>query len=141
MVRSDVIMGIFRYLPLEGQKHFFAAMEQSAASHALSSFQQYRQRGMTELDDMLDHCQIIAGTLGWGRWTFTRSGDGTISLQVENSPFAQGVGDSEDPVCGLICGVISAMFKVQQNQSVEVVERTCASQGGAACMFTIKPLT
>ncbi len=140
LMRPDVLMGIGRVSGSTTQ--FVAALEESVFQNAQASFEEYRKLGLMD-GDFLSATATAAARLGWGRWTARQSdGDGEgFIVEVQDSPFAFGMGACDHAVCGPIVGILRAVHRVARGQGVAVVETACAAQGAPCCTFTIAPET
>lgn len=135
VIRADVLMGIGEFLPAASQPAFHRALEDSAASHARTSFELYRRTRAPDLVDLLQTTVEMSGRLGWGRWSFSAVAEDSLELLVENSPFAAAVRTASGVACAPIVGVLRAMLSTQSGREFDVVEVGCASAGHPACTF------
>jgi predicted hydrocarbon binding protein len=137
MMRPDVLMGVAKFLPSDGAA-FQRALEESAFEHARASFRQYRAEGASDLAALIDRAVAAAASLGWGRWTVTELPEDGFEVRVAFSPFAEGAGASDRPVCAPIRGVLRAIVSVGAGASVTVTEDACAAQGALECRFRVR---
>ena len=135
LMRPDVLMGAARQLGNGRENEFLAALEESAYNNAQASFATYRDNDRFGREDFLTSACRVANRLGWGRWNHSEKPDGTRIVQVANSPFAEGYGPSEQPVCSPIKGVLRAIALIGYGKSVTVQETACVAQGAARCSF------
>lgn len=141
MLRTDVLMGIFRALP-DAQRHqalqaFADSVEQSGGQSARAYFQSLNY----DARQLLDTMQAYSAELGWGKWTFIAGESNTLELTVKNSPFAEGFGASPCPVCHPITGMLKTVGMLVADGPVHVEETHCAAQGlSDQCKFHIRPL-
>jgi len=139
LMRPDVLMGIGEHLG--AYRDFVAAMSLSAFANARGSFERYKETGVFAGADPLRRVGEMAAGLGWGVWSPEVLSDREILLRVKNSPFAQAVHGSRDPVCGAIVGILRALYQTAQGDDVDVCETSCAAQGLPHCEFRIaRPL-
>lgn len=69
--------------------------------------------------------------------TLTRTEGDRFTVEVANSPFAEGFGPSDHPVCFPIKGMLSAMGELTLGRAVAVEETSCAAVSGDCCRFQI----
>ena len=111
------------------------ALAGSAAANGGKSLRAYQNESRPTPSQLLEIVSDSAAALGWGRWAF-ESAPGRLSLKVDNSPFAAGFGESVQPVCAPISGMLRSVAEIVLNTPVEVVETACAAQGaGGTCRF------
>ena len=135
LMRPDVLMGVAKHLDTNGGGDFFAALEASAFAHAQASFSAYRDSTLFGAEDFLESsCKVAAG-LGWGFWSAEPVVSGTRTVHVTNSPFADGHGPADRPVCSPITGVLRAIALMGYGEEMAVDETSCAAQGAARCSF------
>ena len=79
-----------------------------------------------------------APQLGWGLWRFDLAGD-AIRLEVRNSPFANGFGPSDHPVCHGIAGMVRAVSTLVFGRPATARETACSAMGAPACLFEAHP--
>jgi predicted hydrocarbon binding protein len=135
LVRHDSLMGLFRRLSEADRIAALQAFSDSLAEHGGRSASRY---AAADGERFLDKVASKAGELGWGTWSLKRTADG-LELAVENSPFAQGYGESVTPVCAPIAGMLRAVAGLVLGVPVEAREGRCAAQGAARCEFTAGP--
>ncbi len=75
--------------------------------------------------------------IGWGVFDVTRFADGSFEVFVEGSPFAEGYGPSQRPVCHFIRGVIAGLGDTLFGDS-ECEEVECAAAGSTRCRFVCR---
>lgn len=130
MMRPDVLMEVAHELAPRESRLFLQALEQSAFRNAQASFHQYRVQDSLAAERLLAKPFEMAAHLGWGSWTISPVRQAPCEVEVRNSPFAAGFGQSSIPVCSPIKGVLKAMMFVAYGASVEVREVTCAARVG-----------
>lgn len=134
LIRHDSLMGLFRQLPAPARGEALQAFADSLAEHGGRSAARY---------DAEDHDRLLAtiprkaGELGWGVWTLQRNGD-ALELKVENSPFAQGYGAADAPVCAPITGMLRAVAALVLGGAAVSREDACAAAGAAVCRFSAR---
>ena len=135
MMRPDVLMGIGA--ALGDSSAFLRALETSTYNNARASLEAYRTLQLLD-GDFLGTITRFAGRLGWGEWLVDQSEGSTDHLRVRGSPFAQGIGASDFPVCAPIKGILRALYLVALGSEVKVSEDKCIAQGHGECRFTIQ---
>ena len=140
MMRPDALMGLFKHLPPVARAEAFAAMARSIFEHGGKTGQSFLGQGVRGHDRLLQFAAELSGELGWGVWRFTEHTDQKLVLEVTNSPFAAGFGQSGTPVCAPIVGMLRAVAGIVFGRQATASESACAAQGNAACRFEARPL-
>lgn len=136
LIRPDSLMGLFRNLEETERPAVFAAFVRSVAEHGRDSVESYRDLGAEEAGELLRTTAETAAQLGWGLWTIqSDQAAGTLSLTVGNSPFAEGHGPSDVPVCAAITGIVKALAELIYGEPAICEEVHCAAQGNTDCRF------
>lgn len=141
LIRPDSLMGIFRFLPEAERPAAFEAFARSIAHHGRGSAESYQTLGLDQADTLLATIAETAPQLGWGIWTLERSGEDALSLTVENSPFADGYGSSNVPVCAPIRGMLEAVGGIVLGGDIDAREIGCAATGTGHCSFDARVAT
>lgn len=136
LLKPEALMGIALHLPDDMRPAVFQAMADSVFAAGGASARAYRASGARDGDALLATIAETAPQLGWGIWTFVRTSN-TITLEVENSPFAQGHGPSDHPVCAMIVGMLRAVGGMVLDTEVQVREIDCAAIASSHCRFHI----
>ena len=139
LLRPDALMGIFRKLPEPAKRQALEALKASIFEQGSDSAKAYRAMGSGSAAELLETIAATAPQLGWGRWQFS-AGDGAITLNVENSPFAAGHGASPYPVCHAIAGMLEAVSGMVLGKRTSAQELECAAMGAPCCRFEARPL-
>jgi len=138
MMRPDALMGMFARLEPDIRAKAHAALAASVAEFGGRSIAAYRTSGAISPDALMQTIVETSADLGWGCWEFSRRGDGALTVEVRNSPFADGAGLTGEAVCAPIIGILSAMAPVLVGEGAVVTETTCASlHSEGPCCFTI----
>ncbi|MBT9383566.1 hypothetical protein KM176_06835 [Pseudooceanicola sp. CBS1P-1] len=139
MMRPDALMGMFARLSPAARQEAVEALCASVAEFGGKSVKAYRDSGAVDPDAMMKTIADTSGELGWGIWTFGAVSADRIDVQVRNSPFAMGIGRSDQPVCGAIRGILTAIGPLLLNaEAVRVEETSChAMTGTGICHFTL----
>lgn len=138
MLRTDVLMGIFRQCPPQQQLELLEAFGRSVHQNGGASAKAYFASLNKDAAQLLETMTSSSAELGWGRWQFKSSPNpGQLMLTVQNSPFAAGYGSSTTPVCHAIAGMLTSVGELVFDSSVTVSETLCAAQGYEHCAFVI----
>ena len=140
MMRADVLMGVFRNLPAQLQHQALQAIQQSVREQGGKSAKAYFASLNNNPSLLLKTITEFSPQLGWGVWEMQQQGD-CLSVKVENSPFAYGFGDSKQPVCHPIVGMLETVGELVLGGPVEVHETQCQAQGHTHCAFHAKSIT
>ncbi len=141
MMRTDVLMGLFRRLDEPTRQQALQALGQAVREQGGQSAQAYWEAIGHNPQALLDSIASISAQLGWGVWQIAHQPSGGLHVQVHNSPFAHGFGPCSLPVCHPIVGMLTAVGTLIHPQGVEVQEQRCCAQGAQAdCQFTVTPL-
>ncbi|GAB4264153.1 MAG: hypothetical protein Kow0092_15590 [Deferrisomatales bacterium] len=76
--------------------------------------------------------------LGWGRFRLETWEPDEIRVGLAHSPFAQGAGPSEAPVCHPVRGVLAGMAEVLTGRPAAAEETACAARGEPECRFRVR---
>ena len=137
MLRPDGFMGMFKRL--DGPTRI-AALEPpepptpDARSHSARAYPPTPPPGA-------DLARIVAATapqLGWGTWEVTIEPD-RLFVAVRNSPFAEGYGPSDIPVCAPMRGMVRAVATLVFDKPAVARETACAAMGAPLCTFEARP--
>jgi hypothetical protein len=134
MMRPDVLMGMLRRLGPEARAQAMAAFADSVAAHGADSIRAYFRQVGEDPSALLAATVGAAADLGWGAWHF-EPGRERLGLAVRASPFAEGFGPSQVPVCAPIAGMLQAVATVATGIDCEVRELRCVACGAARCEF------
>ena len=134
MMRPDVLMGALRRLPGAVRAQAAEAFADSVAEHGTDSIRAYFRLVGEDPSALLAATVRAAADLGWGTWRFEPGRD-RLALRVERSPFAEGFGASEVPVCSPIAGMLRAVAAVSTGIDGEVRELRCVACGAPHCAF------
>ena len=139
LLRSDVLMGLFDRLPDAARAEALRAFGRSVAELGSDSVQAYAATaGAGALPAMMEGA---AASLGWGRWHLRQTTSGSaprsLTLEVENSPFAAASTRAAAPACHAIAGMLEALAGALWNEPANARETWCAAEhGGARCEFS-----
>lgn len=138
LIRADSLMQSFRRLDPEARLKALQAFSESLTENGRKSIEARMRRLNLTRDQLYDDLARSSGTqLGWGVWTFSRTAADRFTVEVANSPFADGFGSSDHPVCFPITGMLSAMGELALGGPVDVEEARCAAVSGGCCQFRI----
>jgi predicted hydrocarbon binding protein len=134
MMRPDVLMGVLRRLPADERARVAEAFADAVADHGVDSIRAYFRQVGEDPSALLASTKRAAADLGWGAWRFEPSA-GRLGLSVQGSPFAQGFGASDAPVCAPIRGMLRAVAGVAAGVDADVREVRCVACGDPRCEF------
>lgn len=145
LVRPDVLMGMFAFLPAPASQQALAALARSVFTHGSDSVRAYADPADPASLRLFDAVAQGASSLGWGVWEF-ELGERSCRLQVRNSPFAAAFRQMRSPACAPIAGMLQAVCSHAWKQdcvAVEVECSACAAAGDAEheglCRFQASP--
>lgn len=138
LMRPDVLMGMLRRLPPEARAQAMAAFAESIADHGADSLRAYLAQLGGDRRALLDATAAAAGDLGWGRWRLAPDGGG-LTLEVDDSPFAEGYGAADVPVCAPVRGMFGALAALALDAPMRVDEVACVAAGAPCCRFVAWP--
>jgi hypothetical protein len=134
LMRPDVLMGALRRLPPPARAQMMEAFADSVAEHGIDSIRAYFREVHEDPAALLRATVQAAADLGWGAWRFDPA-PGVLGLEVSGSPFADGHGPADAPVCAPLRGMLRAVAEVGTGMAVAVVERQCVACGAPHCVF------
>lgn len=137
LMRADAFMDAFARLNSDARYTMFSALAQSIAKHSGQPVKHYRHElGPAAREIFLNAAVNLAADMGWGAWTFGPHTRGKMTLEVRNSPFVEGYGLSDCPVCAPILGMIEALGGIIFSIDPIVEETECAAvTRGDFCCF------
>lgn len=135
MIRPDALMGLLHHLPAAMRGPVLAAFAASVQAHGGGSARKYREMGAAAPAALLEVIAATAPQLGWGCWRFAEIAADRLCLDVVNSPFADGHGPSDGPVCAPVAGMLAAVAGMVLDGSATVEETACQAAGAPACRF------
>lgn len=134
-MRADTLMGMFRHLEEPARSQAFAALARSTAEHGGDSARRTLEAGGGDAAALLAKIEKTAAELGWGEWKFGALSATPLALEVKDSPFAQGHGAADAPVCAPIAGMLEAVAGLALGAPCAARETECRACGAAACRF------
>ena len=142
LLRTDVLMGLFDFLPGAARDEALRAFGRSVATRGAESVRAYAATaGADALPALMEGA---AASLGWGRWRLqaARPDAEVLALEVENSPFAAAASTrAAAPVCHAIAGMLEALAGALWKTPATARETHCAGEhGGTLCRFVAHPL-
>ena len=138
LMRPDVLMGLLKNLDENSRVEALKAFETSAFENGKASLLHYKSFNFTNPGEALDFLCHTASKLGWGTWAHSIDQSGNPVFHVENSPFAAGYGQSEQPVCAPASGILRAAIDVFFDKDAVIKESECVSQGAGCCRFELR---
>ena len=137
MIRPDAFMGILHELPEARRPEVLEAMARSITKQGGKSARSYQAMGAQAPAALLSVIAETAPQLGWGIWAFSELHGEGFQLGVRGSPFAEGFGAADHPVCAPISGMLQAIGPMVLGGPVQAVETECAAMGAAECQFQV----
>lgn len=139
LMRPDVLMGMLRRLPPPQRAQAMSAFADSIAENGADSLRAYLAQLGGDRRALIDATTAAAADLGWGRWRIAQEG-GELALVVQGSPFADGFGQSDAPVCAPVRGMFGALAARVLDAPMQAEELACAAMGAPCCTFVARPL-
>jgi predicted hydrocarbon binding protein len=133
LMRADVLMGMFAFLPAAASEQALEALAKSVCTHGSDSVRAYADPTDPGSLRLFDAVAQGAASLGWGVWEF-EVGERSCRLAVRNSPFAAAFRKMRSPACAPIVGMLQAVCSHAWKQdcvAVEVECSACAAGGDA----------
>ena len=140
LLRPDALMTMFRLLPPDSRELALDALEQAVHQQGSDSARAYVAHGGGDVEALLTIIECTAPQLGWGNWRF-EADEERLRLEVQNSPFAQSFGPSEQPVCHAVRGMLRGLADLWLGRQTQSVELQCTAQNHVSCMFEALPAT
>jgi uncharacterized protein len=138
LMRTDSLMQLFKRLAPAARLEALQAFAESLAENGRKSLEVRMRRLNLSREQLYDDLARSSATqLGWGLWTFRRSASHSFEVDVTNSPFADGFGLSDHPVCFPIKGMLSAMGELVLGSAVDVEETACVASSSECCKFVV----
>jgi len=134
-LRADTLMGMFQHLPQPARAQAFAALVRSSAEHGGDSARRYLESSGGDTAGLLATIEKTAAELGWGGWRFAERDATRLTLEVTDSPFAEGYGAADTEVCAPITGMLQAVAGLALGSACEAREVQCRARGAASCRF------
>ena len=140
LMQADAFMDAFKRLNDDARYTMFAAFAKSITEHSGQSVEHYRAAfGPAARGIFLNAAINIAADMGWGGWRLGPHTPGEMTIDVTNSPFAEGHGSSDVPVCAPILGLAEALGGIIFSVDPVVEEIECAAvTGGDTCRFVAR---
>lgn len=140
LIRTDALMGLFRLLDQQNRFDALTALSRSVAEHGGKSIRTYQEQGAKEASALYRVIEETAPQIGWGIWQIREEETGQLMVSVMYSPFVEGFGQSDEPVCAGIWGILHAIGEAGLGGPVAVSEEHCvARDGGDSCLFRVSP--
>lgn len=133
-IKPQAFMGVALEMPPDQRPDVFQAMIRTIIANGGKSAQAYRAAGATDPHALLAVIRETAGQLGWGRWDSDLDADRLI-VTVHGSPFAEGYGPANQPVCAPIQGMLTAVAGMIFDTPATVTETQCTAMGAPCCRF------
>ncbi len=139
LIRPETVMGVFRALAVELPKEAGEIFYMGGFAGGKLSAEKYREVFGLSDREIVEFMMRMGGQLGWGRFELMSLDADKKNLQVavHNSPYAQGHGPSELPVCHFIRGVLAGLAEGVFGGPVESRETSCLAVNPGPCRFQI----
>lgn len=138
LIRAD---GLMRAFAGPAAPASLSALGDSVYRHGRQSLLKYRSEIGPDPAPLLAAVRSISAVLGWGTWTFARSGAHELRLTVQNSPFAAGMGVCDVAACAPILGMLRAAAELVLGEAVLAREDACVACGADCCAFSARLAT
>ena len=126
LMRADVLMGMFAFLPEPAVREALAALARSVQTHGANSVSAYENTTGASSLQLFDVVAQGASSLGWGVWEFEPGAD-VCRLVVRNSPFAAARGTIHGPACAPIVGMMKAVCAHVWKRGCTAAEIECCA--------------
>lgn len=126
LMRSDVLMGMFGFLPDAACQQALAALARSVQANGSDSVRAYADPADPDSLRLFETVALGASSLGWGVWKFEVR-ETSFLLTVRNSPFAAAFRKQRAPACAPIVGMVQAVCTHAWNQPCVAVEVECSA--------------
>ena len=140
LMRPDVLMGMLRRLPPPQRAQAMSAFADAIGEHGADSLRAYLAQLGGDRRALIDATIAAAGDLGWGRWRLAQDG-GELAMSVQGSPFAEGYGAADAPVCAPVRGMFGALAARVRDTPMHAEELACAAMGAPCCTFVARPVS
>lgn len=130
LMRADVLMGMFAFLPAPASRQALEALARSVATYGSDSVRAYDNPADPASQQLFDAVAQGASSLGWGVWEF-EPGERSCRLVVRNSPFAAAFRKMRSPACAPIVGMMQAVCTHAWKQDCIAVEVECSACAGS----------
>ena len=137
MFRADVIAAMINDLPAGVKQQVLSSFRSAVQKNGGRSLQNYLGMVGGDHGALLDMLVSTAAALGWGEWHFDFV-ENHLTLQVNNSPFAEFTSEANNGCCAPILGMFSALAETLLN-GAQVKEVSCVSLGADHCRFEASP--
>jgi predicted hydrocarbon binding protein len=126
LMRADVLMGMFAFLPQQASREALAALARSVETHGSDSVRAYADPADPASLQLFETVARGASSLGWGVWKFD-VGQESCRLTVRNSPFAHAFRRMGAPACAPIVGMMQAVCTHAWKHGCVAVEVECSA--------------
>lgn len=136
---------LWRHLPEERRREMHERLGREWALRHLPRVEQLAQRQYgrtlreTELQLALELLSGSLGVLGLGRFDvdLTWRDRGVLLVLHHHSPFAEILGDGEEPCCEMLSGLYAGFLSHLSGRPVTAAEITCSRAAGRPCRFVV----
>ena len=131
LMRADVLMGMFEFMPAAASRQALEALARSVATYGSGSVRAYDDPADPASRQLFEAVAQGAASLGWGVWEF-ELGERSCRLSVRNSPFAAAFRKMRLPACAPIVGMMQAVCSHAWKHDCVAVEVECSACAAAA---------
>lgn len=140
LIRPETVMDLQKAVePKLGEATEVCFAEGGATGGRLSSARYSEVFGHTA-EETVRFMASMGAEIGWGRFELVELDlEGRrLVVEVHGSPFAEGYGESDHPVCHLIRGVLAGVGETVFRGAVTARETGCVACGDGACRFEVE---
>lgn len=136
---------LWRHLPAERRREMNERLGREWAKRHLPRVEQLAQKQYgrtlreTELQLALELLSGSLGVLGLGRFDvdLTWRGRGLLLVLHHHSPFADILGEGEEPCCEILAGLYAGFLSHLSGRTLSAVELACSRTPGTPCRFAV----
>ena len=105
------------------------------------SGRRFRKNFEQSEEDYLRFFAKMGTSIGWGHFRVLSCDipRKKFSFSVKNSPFVGSYGQSSNPVCHILRGVLAGLGESMFAEAMEAKESSCAAMGNGECVFQVQP--
>lgn len=137
LVRPETLVGFQKAIEKEAPELAARALQAGGADGGGRSARRLRDdKGLRGREIVEAMCRM--GTeIGWGTFRVEAFAEGSFSVVVESSPYAEAYGKAAEPVCHFLAGVMRGVGEALWG-SAAAVETGCLARGANSCRFAVK---
>lgn len=114
------------------------AMSRGGFEGGSLSTKAYKEEFGLSNEEVVDYMCNMGSQLGWGKFKLVDLNNDRLTVDVQNSAFAEMYGKSENPVCHMIEGVLAGLGKTILESDVKSTEEKCVAKGDDICRFVVE---